>query len=712
MPHSLSGRPAARAAAALASTGFLAASLSCAPAIAQTATSSPAATQTLSPITVRNSGGALDPVEGYTATSALSASKTDTPLIETPQSVTVITADQIRDQGAQGLQDALNYAAGVRSDAYGLDSRSDNFAVRGATPTTYLDGLRTNYQYYTSTTRTEPYTLERIEVLRGPSSMLYGQGSTAGVVNMVSKRPQAETSREVGIQYGSHNRRQIQADLTGALDEDGRWLYRVVALGRKSDTMVDHVRDDRLVFAPSFTWQPSDRTSLTLMALWQDDKSGSTAQFFPWEGTLLDNPNGQIDTRTFIGDPDWDRYDSSRRSIGWAFEHELNDNWTVRQNARWSYNHVDYRSLYGDSFSLPGGWAADPINKRLIGRYAWGSDTTVRMAQADQHLHGKFDTGPLRHDLLIGAEFTHAKHEESTAYEDPATVPLIDAYNPVYPNYTPPAFFGSPTMRQRDMGVYIQDQMSLDNWIFVAGLRRDQSKNRVDGSASHDSKAISKRFGLLYAFPIGVSPYVSYSESFTPELGRDAAGNAFVPLRGKQWEAGLKYESPDRSTLANVSVYTLREENRLIADPNNPLQNTQAGETRNRGVELELKTSVANDLDLIVNYNYLDVDDQLEGQPRHQASAWGKYRFALNDMPGFSVGAGVRWFSSFRDGSGPEVPSLTLVDAMLAYDTKHWRLALNANNLFDKVYVSTCLERGDCWYGARRSVVASATYKF
>lgn len=470
--------------------------------------------------------------------------------------------------------------------------------------------------------------------------------------------------------------------------------------------------DDRLVFAPSLTWRPSDRSSLTLMALWQDDRSGSTSQFFPYEGTVMDNPNGRLDTGTFIGDPDWDRYDSRRRSIGWAFEHQLSDEWTIRQNARWSYNHVDYRSLYGDPFSAPGTWGADPVGKRLIGRYAWGSDTTVRMAQADQHVQGKFATGPVQHDVLIGFEYTYAKHEEATAYEGPETVPLIDAYDPVYPSYTPPAFFGSPAMRQRDMGIYVQDQMRLDNWILVAGLRRDRSQNAVDGSPSQVSKATSKRFGLLYAFPNGISPYVSYSESFTPELGRDAEGTPFVPLRGKQWETGLKYESPDRRTLANVAVYTLREENRLIGDPANPMQSIQAGETRNRGVELELKTTMARSLDLIVNYNYLDVDDELEGQPRHQASAWGKYRFALNGMPGFSVGAGVRWVGDFRDRTGPEVPSVTLVDAMLAYDTPKWRLALNANNVFDKTYVSTCLERGDCWYGARRSVVASATYKF
>ncbi|NYT70463.1 TonB-dependent siderophore receptor [Pusillimonas noertemannii] len=711
MSHPLSGRSPARTAAILAWAGFL--TLGHAPANAQTGSAQPAASGTLAPITVEGAAdNALAPVDGYIATSSISASKTDIPLIETPQSVTVITADQIRDQGAQGLQDALNYAAGVRSDAYGLDSRSDNFMVRGASPSVYLDGLRTNFDYYTSTTRTEPFTLERIEVLRGPASMLYGQGSTAGVVNMVTKRPQAETSREVGIQYGSHNRRSIQADLTGAIDEDGKWLYRLVALGRKSDTMVDHVPDDRLVFAPSITWRPSNRTSLTLLALWQDDKSGSTAQFFPWEGTLLDNPNGQIPTNTFIGDPDWDRYDSSRRSIGWAFEHQLNDGWTIRQNARWSYNHVDYRSLYGDSFSLPGGWAADPVNKRLIGRYAWGTDTTVRMAQADQHVQGKFDTGPVSHNMLIGMDYVYAKNEQSTASEGPDTVPLIDAFNPVYPAYTPPAFFGDPAIRQRDMGFYIQDQMRLDNWILVAGLRHDRSENTVDGSPSQVSRATSKRFGLMYAFPVGISPYVSYSESFTPQLGRDSSGDAFVPLRGKQWEAGLKYESPDRNTLVNAAVYTLREENRLVSDPANPMQSIQAGETRTRGFELEVKTTVARQLDLIANYNYLDQDDQLEGEPRHQASLWSKYRFAINNTPGFSVGAGVRWVSAFSDGSGPRVPSATLVDAMVAYDTPQWRLALNANNVFDKTYVATCLERGDCWFGARRSIVASATYKF
>lgn len=685
-------------------------------AFAQTATAN---TTTLAPITVKAvpSQTPTGPVDGYLATRALTATKTDTPLVETPQSITVVTSDQIADTGAQNVQEALNYAAGVRSDAYGTDSRSDNFRIRGSNPSVYLDGLRTNYNYYTSTTRTEPYTLERIEVLRGPSSMLYGQGSTAGVVNMVSKRPQAETQREVGISYGSYNRRQIEADLTGALNEDGTLMYRMVALARKSDTQVEYVPDDRFVFAPSITWQPSARTSFTLLGLWQNDESGSSSQFFPWEGVALPNPNGMLPTNRFIGDPDWDRYNSERRSIGWSFEHAFNDNWKVRQNARWSYNHVDYRSTYGDSFSLPGGWKGDPVNKRLLGRIAYGEQKTVRMATADQHLEGRFNTGSVRHKMLFGFDLAYARDETTsgsarTNYTNGSGVPLIDAYNPVYTPFTKPNLTAQPTMRQRDMGVYLQDELRWQNWIAVAGVRFDRSQNMVENRAEDfTNRATTKRLGLMYAFENGFSPYVSYSESFTPVLDRDAGGNAFVPIRGKQIEAGLKYEAPGGNLMVNLAAYTLDEENRLVTDPNNVNESIQVGKTRNRGIDLEVKTAISRQLDVVANYSYINLDDQLENLPQHQASVWGKYKFA-GALNGVSAGAGVRWLGGFTDGDAPRTPSVTLVDAMVAYDTGDWRFALNANNLLDKTYVSTCLDRGDCWFGSRRSVVASASYRF
>lgn len=673
---------------------------------------------TLSTVQVQGSAQqetATGPVVGYSAQRAASASKTDTPLIETPQSVTVITRDQIVDQGASSLQEALGYAAGVRSDAYGIDSRADSVRIRGASPDTYLDGLRQNFDYYTSTTRPEPYTLERIEVLRGPSAMLYGQGSTAGVVNMVSKRPQAEFQGEVGLQLGNHDRKQGQLDLTGPITEDGRWLYRVVALKRDADTQVDYVDDNRTVFAPSLTFRPSAATSITLQGLWQEDKSGSTAQFMPWAGMQTPNPNGRIPTRRFIGEPDHDRYDSRRRTFGWLVEHQFNDQWSVSQGYRHARNDNTYFTTYADAFSLPGGWSLDPINQRVIGRYGSDSITRVNIDTLDQHLKGKFNTGFVQHDMLLGFDWTRYRRDKESGF----TYSSIDAYQPVYGNYTPPDLTPEARFKQRQAGLYLQDQMKLgEHWIVVAGLRHDRARSGLEDQHTDRDSATSKRLGLMYAASNGWSPYVNYSESFTPIASTTTAGpngdtiESYRPIRGQQVEAGVKYQSADGRSMFTAALYHLKEKNRLAADPTNPLSSVQTGKTHTRGIELEWRGSPTRALDLIAHYNYISPDKQLEGLPRHQAAAWGKYRFAVGGVTGFSVGAGTRWMSSFTDGVAPRTPSVVLFDSMLAYETRDWRYALNVNNLTDKTYIATCLSRGDCWYGARRSVIASATYRF
>jgi iron complex outermembrane receptor protein len=468
---------------------------------------------------------ATSPVIGYRARNAATATKTDTPLSETPQSVTVVTRDQIVDQGANNLQDALNYAAGVRSDAYGLDSRTDSVRVRGATPDIYLDGLRQSYGYYTSTTRTEPYTLERLEVLRGPSGMLFGAGTAAGVVNMVSKRPLQETQREVGVQFGSFGRKQIQADLTGPLNADGSLSYRLIALQRKSDTQVDFVPDDRSVIAPSLTWRPSAATSLTLQGLWQKDKSGSSSQFLPWEGTLLPNPNGRVPTSRFIGEPGFDYYDSERKTFGWQFEHKFNDSWTVRQNFRAARNENDNRYHYGAAFSGAESWdATDPIFKRVLGRYYDSYLTRNRTQTLDNHVEGHFQTGALKHTLLVGADFARQREDVWGG----TTFDTIDVYAPVYGHVDLPERTAMPRTRQRQNGFYLQDQIKLDNWIFVAGLRHDKAVSSAEGSDAEKSSATTKRFGVMYAMPSGWSPYLSYSESFTPQSPRN--GQIFTPF--------------------------------------------------------------------------------------------------------------------------------------------------------------------------------------
>ncbi len=654
---------------------------------------------------------ATGPVYGYRAQRSATATKTDTPLSETAQSVTVVTREQIVDQGATSIQEALNYAAGVRSDAYGVDSRSDGVRVRGTEPAMFLDGLRQNYDYYTSTTRPDPYTLERLEVLRGPSSMLYGQGGTAGIVNMVSKRPLAEAQNEVGVQIGNHGRKQAQFDLTGPATQDGQWLYRLVGVVRDADTQVDHVPDDRIVFAPSLTWKPSAATSLTLQALVQNDNSGTTAQFLPWSGVRTDNPNGRLSSKTFIGEPDFDRYDSKRRTIGWQFDHQFNDQWSFSQGFRHAENRVDYFQHYADSFSLPGGYAIDPVGQRLVNRYGYGNVNDVRIDTLDQNVQGRLQTGDVQHTVLFGLDWNSYHRDSRTGYGGSP----IDVFNPVYGNYPAISLADDPRFKQRQTGVYAQDQMKFgQNWIVTAGLRHDRAKTSLEGSQSDEASATTKRFALMYAADNGWSPYVSYGESFTPVASttRGTAIETYKPLRGEQWEIGVKQASVDGKQAFNAAVYDLKEKNRLVGDPTNALNSIQVGKTKTQGLELEYRGAITNTLDVIAHYNYIDLDDQLEGIPRHQASAWGKWRFAVGNVSGFSLGAGVRWMNGFADGAAPRTPSVVLLDSMLAYDAGPWRYALNINNLTDKSYVATCLSRGDCWFGARRSVIASATYKF
>ncbi|MGH8079051.1 MAG: TonB-dependent siderophore receptor [Lysobacter sp.] len=654
---------------------------------------------------------------GYRADNAASATKTDTPIGETPQAITVVTGEQIRDQGALNIQDALNYAAGVRSEAYGLDSRGDWTLIRGSDPDEYLDGLRSAFNYYTSTTRTDPYMLERIEVLRGPASMLFGQGSTAGVINLVSKRPQAQTRREVGVQLGSFDRRQINADFTGPLTADGTWLYRIVGVYRDSDTQVDHVGDDRRLIAPSLTWRPSEDTSLTLQLRWQQDRTGSTSQFMQWSGLLTPNPNGRIPASRFIGDPDLDHYDSDRTTAGWLFEHRFNEHWSFSQTFRAVRNKVDYVSIYGDPFTDPFHPFID-AQQRVINREGWFALNKVRMQSIDQHVEGRFETGVIDHQMILGLDAVRFKQDSRQSFDGAVsrggTLPPIDVFNPVYVPYTPTPLGPSVQTSQRQLGLYLQDQMHLgEHWIVVAGLRHDRVNSGLVGAADEKSSATTKRLGIMFHDWAGWSPYVSYSESFTPVPGTNFnTGLRYQPQKGEQVEAGVKYEPAGRDLSFTAATFELREENRLVPDPSNPNNNVQAGKTKVNGLELELAGRITSDLEITAHYNYLENDRQLTSTPRHQAAVWAKQSFSIGGRDGFAAGLGARYFSDFVDGAGPATPSVVLGDAMASYEVGAWRWALNVNNLTDKRYFSFCGGRGDCWFGARRNIGLSATFTF
>jgi len=655
------------------------------------------------------------PVEGYVAKRSVSATKTDTPIIETPQSISVITADRIRDQGSLTIQDSLRYVSGMRGEAYGFDSRGDFSLVRGVSPTIFLDGLQQSVDSYTNT-RTDPFTLERVEVIKGPSSMLYGQSSVGGLLNLVSKRPQAERRNELQLQYGSFDRKQIAFDSTGPLDDDGTLLYRVVAIGRDSQTQVDHTKDNRLVFMPSLTWRPNEQFEWTLMANVQKDDGGTTSGFLPHRGTVLSAPYGEIGSERFVSEPGFDEYDTEQKALTSQMSWRLDETWTLRQNLRWQKSKVSYQTMYG----WPPVLGADD---RTVNRVWSVSKPEVTIWTADHQAESRFDTSALQHTLLMGVDYRHAVTDSRSAR---GVATPLDLYDPVYGTFDPSGITLSDVPQQRAVqkGLYVQDQVRLDKWLMTLGLRKDWAETRVEDGNRQKDDAVTGRVGLTYLFDNGVAPYISYSESFTPIIGLNTiTQQSYKPLEGEQWELGIKYQPVGSNTLLTAAVFDLREKNRQMPDPANPLSTIQAGEARVQGLELEGLVEVDPNWDLIATYSYLDSEvakgppaqqgKRIASVPEHMASLWSQHRFSVAGISGFSAGAGVRYVGASWDGTDSlKTPSTTLFDAMLGYAYQDWSFTLTATNLEDETYYTTCLSRGDCFTGNRRTVVATASYSF
>lgn len=677
---------------------------------------------------------ATGPVRGTVARRSATATKTDTPLAEVPQSITVIGAEQIRDQNAQTMQEALRYTPGVRHELYGLDNRGDWFALRGGSEgSVLLDGLRVPLTGWYGVVRNEPYAFERIEVLRGPASLVAGQNGPGGVVNMVSKRPLADAQREVALQVGENALRQVAADLTGPLDADGRWLYRLVALHKDSGTQVDFADERRRFVAPSLTWKPRPGTTLTLFGEWQEDRSGNTNAFFGIEGTRRRAPNGFIPPQTFIGEPDWDRYGGTRERFGWQLEQRLGETWTLRHSLRRDRVEGEQRSMYAAwwlGFADASG-AADP-NGRYLNRIWYASDDDARVSNAELLLEGRLQFGRTRHTLLVGVD-TMRNDMRQRSWDGGAATPL-DVYDPVYGSFPEPDWASLPSgttrTRVRNTGVLVQDQIRIDErWVVVAGLRRDRTRSETldGGGGPQRDAATTKNLGLVRLADGGWSPYLGYSESFEPVAGRTVDGDPFVPKRGRQIEAGLKWAPAGSRLSAAAAVYRLKELNRPVADPNlpagDPSAQIQAGEITVQGVELEFAANLRA-WDLLASLSWTDAQqtevgagderylgEQLGSVPKTQAAVWALHRVAA--LPGLRAGGGVRHVGEVGDGAGgTTVPAVTLLDLLVDYETGPWRLAFNVANATDKTYLATCLERGDCWFGTKRRAVLSAAYRW
>jgi iron complex outermembrane receptor protein len=656
-------------------------------------------------------------VTGERASSS-AGTKTDTPITETPQPITVITDDVYLAQGSISISDTLRYVAGVQANPYGSDSRVDGGKVRGLNALQYRDGMRDVFSYY-AVIRTDPYNFSQVELVRGPASALFGSGALGGLLNLVSKRPEFETGGEISVRYGSFDRKEALADLNVTLGEG--LAARITTRVRDAGTQVDHVPDDRVMIAPSIRWQPGAQTDITLLGLYQEDDGGSTAQFLPNVGTILPNPNGQLDHNLFIGKPGWDRYDGRLLQGTAILDHRFSERVKVNVRARYSDSDLTYLTHYPDSYANPDNPYVDP-GQRIIGNYADGSLARMEIFAADNNLQIDFNTGAhIQHKLMAGVDYSWNRVRKTYGY----AYEFIDIYAPDYdalsdygggiPTAADPNFIfgGSEDTSQRQIGLYVQDQIRIrDRVSIVLGLRHDWVRTSAAGGAAEKAKALTWRAGIIGEAIKGVSPFFSYTQSFDPLSGIASNGSPFKPKRGRQFEMGVKFH-PDEHTLVTVTGFHIKETGSPVDDPStpDPFDQMQAGTLTSKGYELEARRALPQNFEIIANYSYVDIP--VADVAKRNASIWTAKTFATNETAALRLGAGVRYTSARHSGAITS-PAYTLVDALAEITSGPWAFSINANNLLGKTYFANCLGvgRGDCFMGADRNVFGTVSYRF
>lgn len=654
------------------------------------------------------------PVQGYVARRSATATKTDTSILEIPQSVSVIGRAEMEARGAQNLMDVVAYTPGISVNTYGPDNRGwEYISLRGFSDYSgnYRDGLP-QIQFEIVYRMTEPYGLERVDVLRGPASVLFGQGDAGGILNRVSKQPTGERIREVEVQVGSFDRRQVAFDLGDKVAGSDDLSFRLVGLALDSNDQDRYpdgkeINRSRYYLAPSLRWQPSAATSLTLMGEFlRHDSDEDPYYAIAGDGSL---------TRIKMGDYSFSRFKQKQDAVGYQFEHVINDAWTFRQNARYSDTSLERGTVWNVELQPDG---------HTYTREARTWDDGAKQTSIDTQLQGKLKTGNVEHTVLLGMDWNHL---DGNVYRHRGAAPDLDLLDPRYGlDIPPPPLSQDYTQKMSQIGIYAQDQIRIDDhWIVTLGGRQDHVKRKTDDTfnATRDSQsdsAFSGRAGLSYLVGNGWAPYVSYAESFLPSAGVDADNNPFKPSRGKQVETGIKYQPVDSRSLYTAAVFDLRKTNIVGYQDLPPYEPRQIGKQRVRGLELEAKTELTRNLSVVASYTWLDAKilesaDSTEqgkvpvGVPKQVASIWLDYEMG----GGFGIGGGAIYTGEVQndEANTSTEGGYTLVNAMMRYDVGQWRFSLNASNLFDRKYNTICYH-GECYLGAERTVTATARYRF
>ncbi|EPF7419407.1 ferrioxamine B receptor FoxA [Citrobacter freundii] len=654
------------------------------------------------------------------------ATKLATPDIETPQSVSIVTREQFEEQGATSVRQAVSYTPGVYSNQIGASNRFDYIVLRGfsdgSLDNVYLDGLKmmgdTNSH---SSLVVDPWFLEDIEVVRGPASVLYGRSSPGGIVALTSRKPSFDAGGEVKMFAGNNNQRGAAFDVTGALDDNDRVAARLSGMTRYADSQFGPLKEERYALMPSLTWRITDQTRLDLMAYLHRDPEGGSHSGLPYDGTVVPHYGQKISNTFYEGEDDYDKYDRRENMVGYNIEHMFDSGWSVRQKLRYLHTDVELNQVYA------AGW----LNETELNRGYSGSDEKMSAITLDNQLDGSFDTWQVNHRLLVGIDYQDRSNNTTGYY---GAFPPIDAFNPVYgakPDYID--MYAREKHKLRQTGYYLQDQMSWDRWRITLGGRYDQvSVSNIDKikdtRSDLDKNNFSTRAALLYLFDNGFAPYVSYSTAFTPTSFADENGNLLDPMKGKQWEAGLKYEPEGLNSQFSASVFRINQTNIATKEePTDPYRSI--GEIESEGVELEAISQLTDSFRMQAAYTYTDIrykksSPEEQGKravyaPRNQASAWLSYDVKSGPLDGLTLGSGVRYVNGITSDrlNTHTLPSYTLVDMVIGYDLtnigiKGLSAQLNVNNLTDKRYVAACNSLSYCYFGAERSIVGSVSWKF
>ncbi|MDN6228127.1 MAG: ferrichrome porin FhuA, partial [Enterobacterales bacterium] len=685
------------------------------------------------------------PAPTIAAKRSATATKTDTPIEKTPQSVSVVTYEEMQIRQPKSVKEALGYTPGVTVNSRGASSTYDFAIIRGFSSVglnqnNYLNGLKLQGDFYNDAV-IDPYMLERVELMRGPTSVLYGKSNPGGIISMVSKRPTTEPLKEVQFKMGTDNLFQTGFDFSDALDDNGEFSYRLTGMARSNNEQQDGAKQKRYAIAPTFSWRPSEQTNFTFLSYFQNEPETGYYGWLPKEGTVEPLPNGGRLPTSFNEGAANNTYSRNQKMVGYSFDHSFNDTFTVRQNLRFSEMKTAQKSAYGTGLcnnSMNGFNAycqslSDADKAHYLGRGTVVDHERLQNFSVDTQLQSKFATGDVDHTLLTGVDYMRMRNDISALF---GNAPSLDLDN--LPDRTD-VDFGSAVPYQmnesKQTGLYLQDQAEWNKWVLTLGGRYDWSTQATtvrsdNGYIERKDQQFTWRGGVNYLFDNGISPYFSYSQSFEPNAFSlySTPRVAYAPSKGEQYEAGVKYVPKDMPIVVTGAVYQLTKTDNLMADPTNALNQIPAGEIRSRGFEFEAKAAVNANINMTASYTYTEAeytkDTNLKGNtpvqvPKHMASLWGDYTFNEGALSGLTLGTGGRFIgSSYGDPANTfKVGSAAVMDAVIKYDLARFNLpgssiAVNVNNLLDREYVASCFDTYGCFWGAERQVVATATFRF